>query len=390
MQGAAEEQHPPPREHQNMSLSSESIDLARKRLFLGISNVGLWVVLSLAALWVTLRHPDQLRPGAGLFGILAGIFLMQALFDRLGSLWSETPSRTGSWRLLARGWILHTVLLSAVLGLHALNHLWTGNFCLALTAAWAALILFRGPLLTVLTGHSPRLVQGATPPSDGSSTDPLPFLEVEIQDPSFTGSWIGWGRWTRPLLPASWGERIPPGFRATEIARRQAMISAGLPDRSSLVLLLFYLVGSEVGRRWVLGPVGELTPALVGQAAWMTLWTFLGLLVLPSPSRGSVLWADRQAADSGHPAEPWVEAFPRLVGEDGSDRPWVQRIFYPIPSAGTRRRHLHDSPSAGPGWLPGPLARTHLYLSLATLTPLGRTVHCNVGRPALWIHPPFA
>ena len=42
------------------------------------------------------------------------------------------------------------------------------------------------------------------------------------------------------------------------------------------------------------------------------------------------------------------------------------------------------------GTVLGNLARINLYYSWATLTLLGRAVHCNVGQPALWVLPPSA
>ena len=38
----------------------------------------------------------------------------------------------------------------------------------------------------------------------------------------------------------------------------------------------------------------------------------------------------------------------------------------------------------------GNLARSNLYYSWASFTLLGRAVHCNVGRPSLWVFPPSA
>ena len=48
------------------------------------------------------------------------------------------------------------------------------------------------------------------------------------------------------------------------------------------------------------------------------------------------------------------------------------------------------SEKLAPRFVPGSLARSNLYYSWATLTLLGRAVHCNVRRPALWVFPPLA
>ena len=109
--------------------------------------------------------------------------------------------------------------------------------------------------------------------------------------------------------------------------------------------------------------------------------------MLPALSRKAVFAADRAAADSGHDPRAWITRFPDLVGEDGSPNAAVQTIFYPVPSTEMRLRQL-DHPSTG--FAPGNLARSNLYYSWATFTLLGRAVHCNAGRPALWVFPPSA
>jgi hypothetical protein len=125
--------------------------------------------------------------------------------------------------------------------------------------------------------------------------------------------------------------------------------------------------------------------AVLLQSLWMTLWGFFGLLVLPTFSRASVFGADRAAAARGLEIESWIHTFPSITGEDGNAKKVVQRVFYPIPSTEERLRGL-----ARETRLPilGNVARTNLFLSLATLTILGRCVHCNAGRPELWVFPP--
>ena len=119
----------------------------------------------------------------------------------------------------------------------------------------------------------------------------------------------------------------------------------------------------------------------------MTLWAFGGLLTLPSLSRRAVFAADRAAMDAGHDPRGWIARFPGLVGEDGGSNATVQTIFYPVPSARRRLLALAAFPA---GFVPGNLARNNLYYSWSTLTLLGRAVHCNVGRPSLWVFPPSA
>ena len=88
-----------------------------------------------------------------------------------------------------------------------------------------------------------------------------------------------------------------------------------------------------------------------------------------------------------HDPRAWIINFSHLTGEDGSANARVQNVFYPIPSAARRLRQLAEP--AG-GCLVGNLARNNLFYSLATLTLLGRAVHCNIDRPELWVFPPSA
>ncbi|MEO5633466.1 hypothetical protein [Gaiella sp.] len=120
---------------------------------------------------------------------------------------------------------------------------------------------------------------------------------------------------------------------------------------------------------------------------WMTLWSFLGLLVLPSLSRSAVIAADRLALSGGiDPAE-----LTRVLGtldaaqEDEPSRGrLVETVFHPVPALERRVRAIaaDDGPDLPKPWN---TARTALFLSWASLGLLSRAVHCNCGRPALWV-----
>ena len=64
----------------------------------------------------------------------------------------------------------------------------------------------------------------------------------------------------------------------------------------------------------------------------------------------------------------------------------VESVFHPVPSVGNRLRALGERVPRGAGaWH---LARTVLFLSHISLSLLPRAVHCNVGRPELWVYLP--
>ncbi|MEM9791141.1 MAG: hypothetical protein AAF842_12145, partial [Planctomycetota bacterium] len=119
-----------------------------------------------------------------------------------------------------------------------------------------------------------------------------------------------------------------------------------------------------------------------------TLWSFLGLLTLPTLSRRAVAQLDRSLLDEGFPPETLAATSRTLNAmQDGEPaRPGaVEAIFHPIPSLANRVATPAALPSRFAAW---DAARTAVYLSAAGLGLLGRAVHCNAGKPALWVFLP--
>lgn len=354
--------------------------LAGRRLGLGIINVGFWVLVSIAGLVTLTTHRDGLARIPGWWFALGAVGV-QAVFDAVGGWLLLPPPRRGPRAFLrrwARGVAVHSLVLAGVGGAGALSLAGTGGFEAGLAASLAALALGRRFLHRMISGVPIRPTTG-----DGRGA----ILLQAVDDPAFTGGVLGPGRGAGVLLPQAWWDGVPRPELEAELFRRRWQIGRGMETRAFLVLLLWNLLGSAAGTfafnlaSW---PIGL---ALVGQACWMTLWTFASLLCLPVLSRAAVLAADRAAAAAGLEVEPWIRRFPEITGEDGSPRAALQNIFYPIPSARIRLCSL-GQPGRGGG--AGSLARSQLYYSWAAFTLLGRAVHCNVGRPALWVFPPSA
>jgi Zn-dependent protease with chaperone function len=125
-------------------------------------------------------------------------------------------------------------------------------------------------------------------------------------------------------------------------------------------------------------------PALVTTSLWFTLASFLGLLVLPTPSRAGVHEADLAVRDSTAPEvlDRLLVRLDRLQDDEPSRSRAVETIFHPVPSVASRRRRLREGRRVRGCWH---AARMALPLSWAGLGLLGRAVHCNCGRPALWV-----
>ena len=118
--------------------------------------------------------------------------------------------------------------------------------------------------------------------------------------------------------------------------------------------------------------------------------SFLGLLVLPTPSRAAALAADAFALegleDRRDDLVAALGALDRFADDEPERSPGVERIFHPVPSLGSRTRADLRGPARERA--PWHLARTAIYLSIAGLNPLHRLVHCNAGRPDLWVFMP--
>ena len=354
--------------------------LAGHRLRLGISNVGFWVLAACTGLYFLVTEPLFAPDAMQCIGIGIGAIAVQSVFDFIGGVTlmpEPRPTAVAFFRGWSRGVIGHTLVVAAVGVAGAFSLQLTGGFGAAILLVMLALALGRRQVLRAIgcAEITERAYGGET------------ILTASAGDPAFTGAVFGLGRRARSLVPARWIDTLPALELEVESSRRRWQIASALPARSFVLLLLWNLIGAFIGVR-VLDPADQsLAVALLGHGCWMTLWAFVSLLVLPALSQWAVFAADQAAADHGLDPRAWIARFPDLVGEDGSQRTGVQTIFYPIPSAERRLRHL-DGPASG--FVPGDLARSNLYFSWATFTLLGRAVHCNVGRPVRWVIPPSA
>lgn len=272
-----------------------------------------------------------------------------------------------------RGVVCHSLVLAGVGLLSYASFRLSSGFPLAVVIATIWLALGRRQIFRAIAGAAISEV----------SREGRKNLAAAVSDPAFTGGIVGFGRRALSLWPARWLEGLPQSELAVESRRRGWQLANRLNDRVLVVVLGWNLFGTTLGT--FAFALAQRTPpeALFGHACWMTLWAFVGLLVLPALSRGTVFAADRAVADAGLDSAAWITRFPDLTGEDGSANAAVQTIFYPIPSVKMRLRSIDDAPL-----VLGSLARHNLYYSWATLALLGRAVHCNVGRPALWVFPP--
>ncbi len=371
----------------------------RARLWLGISAVGTMVVLATLALAFGLpsRASDLFAPSLGGQALLLVAFLLayaaiQLPFDVLGGYIlprrygrHHPPLITFAARLL-RGVMAHTLLLAFIgIGLllmgRSFGSLGVIGVCGLLSLA---LLATRLPLARMFSKLQESTMNKRAVRSEPSQ---LPVDFVASDDEGFTGGITGVLRPHRVLMPQRWLQELGQPGIAVVTRRRELAVRTGSWARGRLLALGFTLFGVVlaafiVGSARIGTGEGIITFSLV-----FTLWSFIGLLTLPTPSRAGVAEVDAGLRASGIDPVLIDETIRKLdtLQDTEPERPvGVEAIFHPVPSV---RSRIEGPMNRNPlGFVDA--ARTSVFLSGAGLGLLGRAVHCNCGRPALWVFLP--
>ena len=370
---------------------------ASERLLLGQANVGFWVVVSSAFILTQPEIPGQ-NPAVQ-WGLICLLYAaVQAPFDWLGG--SLLPARHPRWPDTLSSWLarwlpgvfVHTAILClnglVLMGIaHRLGDLGVLLTACLLTAGLIAVQHRLARWMGHLEDSNPNANVRQIADRVGLRTTRLHV--TASKDTSFVGGWVGLPGLESLIVPRLWAEGLTDDELHTVLTRRNIALQTGRRTKGVLAAAAFNLAG--MAGVLFLAPDSELVTAtgLVTTAAYMTLWTFLGILVLPSVSREAVYQIDREA--SRRTSTTRVQALIQRLDRDQEDEtrrsPLTERVFHPVPASGHRIAAL-DQPEAPHACSPWRVTRTMLYTSLAGLSVLGRTVHCNIGRPELWaLHP---
>ncbi len=384
------------------------VTYARARLYLGITGVGSAVLAAFAVLRTD--FPTQGFSSAanqplaaalvsiGLLGLFTTIaFLM---FDLIGGAWLV---RRRTWanvwlKRWARGaavqWCVWMVSAALLLVTARVAGVW------AAVGAFAAIQL----VLAATRGRMARVVAALTvrPLPDALRTaaqraglNPARITVVDTDDEGFVGGWSGI-RARELIVPLQWTQLPEPALVAA-LTRRQLIATSGAHTRGVLGAIGWNTAGVAVVvalSAWWGAPSLATAAGIVTLIAGMTLWGFLGVLLLPTPSRAAVYAIDAAAVKlTGAPAlRDAIERLDRWQDDEPTRSKQVETIFHPVPARSGRLARLakSDTPVAGATGPVSPLALHHLarhalWLSWGALTPLSRVVHCNVGRPELWV-----
>jgi len=371
----------------------------RARLWLGISAVGTIVTATGFALAlgapesVASRFDSALPQQLGV--LVAFVFAyaaLQAPFDILGGY--VLPRRFGRAHLpaarfaasLLRGVAVHSTLFVGIAVVLLTAGRAGGVPGLVAAGVVTSLLLLAGRAM--LAGLVAPLRRCPAPDAlDAAGGEVLPTACVASEDEGFTGGVTGVLRARRSMLPEHWRAALGvKGFQVV-VRRRGLVVASGAWRRGRFAALAFTWAGILLAALAV-GSTGVGTTAGIIECSLLfTLWSFLGLLVLPTLSRRGVTEIDERLRESGLDPRVLDEAVRRLddLQDRETDRPsFVETIFHPIPSVRNRLEgpRMHRAAAC---W---DVARSAVFLSAAGLGLLGRAVHCNCGRPALWVFLP--
>ncbi len=394
---------------------------ARARLLLGITGVGSVVLLSgsLLVSQVPLKVlPDAQRWSVADFTAMLSLFgclvAVQFPLDLMGGFvlpnrWRPNPMAFGSFLMR---WLRGVAVQGALFLFASLLILfmgrWLGIAGAALAVASIAIVLIASQLwLAKLVATLPTRWAGS--PDTDSASDRVgfaghaktaslidqslsltsrwgwkrrPIVVLHHHDAGFTGGVVGLPGMETVVLPSESLHRLAPEELAVTIARRLEAIRSGSRTRGLALAILWVTAGFALS---ALLPGAGVTS--VGQLAMtglgFTLWTFLGLLTLPTLSRQASYAIDGKVLKSGVSSETFQQTLKTLDAlQDDEPRrsALIETIFHPVPSVDNRRAASTDQLPVA--WH---AARMTLFVSWACMGMLVRVVHCNVGRPELWV-----
>jgi hypothetical protein len=385
---------------------------ARARLWLGICGVGFWVTLSAAMLFFAIparlfspQSDSFLSDLRSLSIFLTAYIVLSLPFDFLGGY--GLPHRfhrlAPTWSrflfTLARG-VFGQALIMLIVGCVLLTAGRTGGrfgATIAVIFLMIGLLVSQGLLARWIGGlrlvsvdlHLYRAIVDSWNISLPAKTNIF-----EVTDPAFVGGWVGLPGRECLVLPSKWLpsqsgvlqlNTLSVEAVALQISRRVGVLQSGSRSRGILLALVWNVSGFYLAT-FLPGAGVNSVAAIISTACGFTLWSFAGLLLLPSLSRPGVLAGDYFALQrrvSQQLFEKTITTLDKLQDDEPTRSAGIETIFHPIPSVESRLAWLEKTPPEPIGaWQS---ARVALFLSWGCLGLLSRAVHCNSGRPELWV-----
>jgi hypothetical protein len=372
----------------------------RARLWLGISGVGTMVTLASLMLFTGFRpsfvpeaEASMASQTLGLVCFFAIYILIQFPFDFLGGYWLPQkfgrahPSLGLFVSSLLRGALVHGALLlsSACVLMVAGRYVGSAGSVLAGLSIAFLLLYFRLQLAQWVSQLHVTIDSARS--AEGKMVAQQTVLNVQCHDEGFTGGFTGVFAPKEQLFSTRWREVLGPDGTALALHRRTLAVKTQSWLRGRVLALLFTATGLLAASLLVGGEQLGTAWGIIQFSLWFSLWSFVGLLTLPTLSRRGVIEIDERTQADGYPVALMRDVTERLDRlQDGEPvRPSiVETIFHPVPSIENRL----DGPRSHQVLGFWDAARTSIYISSAGLGLLGRAVHCNCGRPSLWVFLP--
>ena len=355
------------------------VTYARARLFLGITTVGSMVTLCILALALRLPQlffsmsPTNIADTANGLLLIFGLYAAVALpFDFIGGYLLErvfhrdVPQLGNFAYRLVRG-ILAQGCVYVACGLALIEiHLRFGNVGVILMFVALQLLLITCQLpLAMFVGGLKRTPDGLTG-----------------QGPYGTGGITGFPGSETVVLPMHWKPILSNKLLNVMESRRRYAIASGL-RRNGVLLALAWNIGGFAISVVLAGGTGSVA-SLLSTSLYFSLTSFIGLLFLPKPSQHAVLQLDAAVTNDGN-RDNLVAAIRALAGiqdDEETRHTAVQLIFHPIPAVSLRTGMSTSGTRQFAAWN---AARLAIFLSWGGLSFVSRAVHCNVGRPDVWV-----
>ena len=281
-----------------------------------------------------------------------------------------------------RGVLVQSVLIALLL------------FCILQAAQFGGLLVAVGTVILLQVGlvacqkHVAAMVARLSIHKSEASRDSLDCRAVAMathSDSGFTGSIVGLPGLEEVIVPQSWLSQLDPNQLQTELIRRSGVIQSG--SRTRGVVLAIAVNTMTFAACTQLPTAGVATVAeLISTSLYFTLVSFAWLLVLPRLSREGVFEADRLAFENGVPVgvlEATAESIESLHDDEPKRSRRLESVFHPIPCVKRRVAELSLRIRSIRGFWN--VARLALFLSWSCGGFLSRAVHCNIGRPELWV-----
>ena len=371
---------------------------AKSRLFLGMTTVGTIVLLSTGIL--SLRIHEQFNSYmldniVAQVGILSLIFIFAFIclfpFDVLGGFlipkrYSNLEGKFEQWLIPYIKGIAVQFIAYVMIGVVLINLVQYSILLatLGFVGLTAVILQIRNWVISkklITNTNQDARFKSAIENAKLWLQIPYEVHTVSRADKGFTGGIIGIGRSSKILIPEKWLS-FDTDVLATIIARRAIAISSYSHTTSIVLAFICNATGFLLANLLTQSPIGSLG-WLLEFLCWFNIWTFLSLLVLPTFSRMASASVDRDLVALNVPSEAILnstEMMNALQDNERSRSTIIETIFHPIPSV--NRRLARPPIFQVRAWQ---IARTSLFLSGAGLSLLTRAVHCNVGRPDLWL-----